>query len=552
MINVNQITSMLSRMALPDLQKYAAMHKNDPYIVSLAMSVANQKKQAEVAKNGIAGMQPQPKVVDQEIAQMVAPQMPPQQQMPPQMAQQQLPENIGIGQLPAQNMQGMADGGIVGYADTGLVQGFKDIYNMTPEEIREAAAKRLRGMSATDTFKNASAVVPEAGAKTYLQGLRSLAGKAVGPLAVMGQSLFGTSDEELKTLREADARRAMQGMPQSTISGTGDTTEIDNLAAQMQAEKAKPADGKLKPPAAKPPRPGATTDTNVANPATSTGGIDALQRENDAIARLKSNMVGGTETEVNKTDFLKELGDISKPTYDKATAMIEKEKGRLKEGKEQDFYMALIEGGLAAAGETGPDGLQNLAKGFSKGAASYRDALKDFRKGSQENAKMELELTRAEAAEKKGDIKTYYERMDKYQDRKLRRDDSINQGIAQITNTGLQGQNQRDVTQMNIGSQEKIAKLNREAQASVAGMPNYIERMVNQMPGSTYADKLKAYSEIMGPNARADSTMLIKYMGMTPAQKALFKRDNPQAAAGFDAQLQVSGLKPVNVSDALP
>ena len=478
--------------------------------------------------------------------------MPPQQQMPPQMAQQQLPENIGIGQLPAQNMQGMADGGIVGYADTGLVQGFKDIYNMTPEEIREAAAKRLRGMSATDTFKNASAVVPEAGAKTYLQGLRSLAGKAVGPLAVMGQSLFGTSDEELKTLREADARRAMQGMPQSTISGTGDTTEIDNLAAQMQAEKAKPADGKLKPPAAKPPRPGATTDTNVANPATSTGGIDALQRENDAIARLKSNMVGGTETEVNKTDFLKELGDISKPTYDKATAMIEKEKGRLKEGKEQDFYMALIEGGLAAAGETGPDGLQNLAKGFSKGAASYRDALKDFRKGSQENAKMELELTRAEAAEKKGDIKTYYERMDKYQDRKLRRDDSINQGIAQITNTGLQGQNQRDVTQMNIGSQEKIAKLNREAQASVAGMPNYIERMVNQMPGSTYADKLKAYSEIMGPNARADSTMLIKYMGMTPAQKALFKRDNPQAAAGFDAQLQVSGLKPVNVSDALP
>ncbi len=514
MINVNQITSMLSRMALPDLQKYAAMHKNDPYIVTLAMSVANQKKQADVAKNGLQGLQPQPKVVDQQIAQMVAP---PPQQMPPQqqMAQQQLPEDSGIGQLPAQNMQGMADGGIVGYADTGLVQGFKDIYNMTPEEIREAAAKRLRGMSATDTFKNASAVVPEAGAKTYLQGLRSLAGKAVGPLAVMGQSLFGTSDEELKTLREADARRAMQGMPQSTISGTGDTTEIDNLAAQMQAEKAKTQPTTTGTTGGRPTRPGAVANVagGPAAPVTPTGGIDALQRENDAIARLKSNMVGGTETEVNRTDFLKELGDISKPTYDKATAMIEKEKGRLKEGKEQDFYMALIEGGLAAAGETGPDGLQNLAKGFSKGAASYRDALKDFRKGSQENAKMELELTRAEAAEKKGDIKTYYERMDKYQDRKLRRDDSINQGIAQITNTGLQGLNQKDITQMDIASREKIAKMSRDTQVALAGANSPLA-LYRELGGTEGLEAgLKKYSSIMGPDARGDAALLAKYAG---------------------------------------
>jgi hypothetical protein len=121
-----------------------------------------------------------------------------------------------------------------------------------------------------------------------------------------------------------------------------------------------------------------------------------------------------------------------------------------------------------------------------------------------------------------------------------------------LQNVHTSGAYQLQSTGMTTSSQEKIAKLNREAQAAVAGMPNYIERMVNQMPGDTYADKLKAYSEIMGPNARADSTMLMNYMKMTPAQKALFKRDNPQAAAGFDAQLQVSGLKPVNVSDALP
>jgi hypothetical protein len=73
MLNVQNLTNTLSRMELPDLQKYAAMHKNDPYVVSLALSIANQKKQMMVGKAGQAGMQPQPNVVDQQIAGMAPP-----------------------------------------------------------------------------------------------------------------------------------------------------------------------------------------------------------------------------------------------------------------------------------------------------------------------------------------------------------------------------------------------------------------------------------------------------------------------------------------------
>jgi flagellum-specific peptidoglycan hydrolase FlgJ len=113
MFNVQNLTNTLSRMELPDLQKYAAMHKNDPYVVSLALSIANQKKQMMVGKAGQAGMQPQPNVVDQQIAGMAPP---PQQQM--------LPEDTGIGQLPAQNMQNMAEGGIVAFEDGGQVPGY--------------------------------------------------------------------------------------------------------------------------------------------------------------------------------------------------------------------------------------------------------------------------------------------------------------------------------------------------------------------------------------------------------------------------------------------
>jgi len=79
------------------------MHKNDPYTVSLALSESNRRKQMRDAAQGQQGMAPQPKVVDQGIAGMVAP------------APQPMPEDVGIGALPAPNMQGMAGGGIVAF-----------------------------------------------------------------------------------------------------------------------------------------------------------------------------------------------------------------------------------------------------------------------------------------------------------------------------------------------------------------------------------------------------------------------------------------------------
>ena len=124
MINVNQITSQLAKMPDPMLQKYAAMHKDDPYTVALALSESNRRKAMRVGANPMPGEQP--KVVDQDIAEMAMPQPQMPQQAPQQMAQQQLPENVGIGQLPAPNMQRMADGGIVGYAEGGSVPGYAE------------------------------------------------------------------------------------------------------------------------------------------------------------------------------------------------------------------------------------------------------------------------------------------------------------------------------------------------------------------------------------------------------------------------------------------
>jgi hypothetical protein len=106
---LSNISDNLAMMPDPALQQFAQLHKQDPYMVSLALSESNRRKKIRTAKQGQAGAMPQPKVVDSAIQGMTP--------APAPVAQTQLPENQGIAQIPAPTMQRMADGGIAGYGD---------------------------------------------------------------------------------------------------------------------------------------------------------------------------------------------------------------------------------------------------------------------------------------------------------------------------------------------------------------------------------------------------------------------------------------------------
>jgi len=125
--NVDLITQTLAKLQ-PDsaLQNYARMHKNDPYILSLATAESNRRKALRLAAQGQnAGLQQT--VADQNIASMApAPVMTGSGgtlqtgyggPVMTGMASGGLPEDQGIAQLPTPNMQRMADGGIAGYED---------------------------------------------------------------------------------------------------------------------------------------------------------------------------------------------------------------------------------------------------------------------------------------------------------------------------------------------------------------------------------------------------------------------------------------------------
>jgi hypothetical protein len=149
MINVNQITSQLARMPDPALQKYAQMHKDDPYVMALAMSEFNRRKQ--MRQGAQANAPEQPKVVDQAIQSMAAP----------------MPEDVGIGQLPAGNMN-FAEGGIVAFGDGGEVERYQ-----SGGQLGSAFSTFLKSTGQASAYANgtpAQKAAIEAAFRTAVQG----------------------------------------------------------------------------------------------------------------------------------------------------------------------------------------------------------------------------------------------------------------------------------------------------------------------------------------------------------------------------------------------
>jgi len=116
MINVNEITTTLRGMPDRLMQQYAMMNKANPYVLSLAVAESNQRKQLRQAAQARMAA-PQPKVADAAIAGMAEAPAVDAMGSVTGMAAGGLPEDYGIGRLPAQNIERMADGGIAGYGD---------------------------------------------------------------------------------------------------------------------------------------------------------------------------------------------------------------------------------------------------------------------------------------------------------------------------------------------------------------------------------------------------------------------------------------------------
>jgi hypothetical protein len=429
--DVNLITKTLAGLQ-PDsaLQQYAMMHKNNPYIVSLAKSESDRRKSLRTAAQGQVGQQPT--VVDQDIANMAP---------APRVAQTQPPEQQGIAQLPTPNVQNMADGGIAGYdEEQGMATGgMGGMFNFTQQS---EPVVRMSGGGHIPRYQGST----RDGSVVSSNPMFNIPGMtAVQPRAEFTQQ----GDPEntpffqriIESVSSSNKERQLAAIEQKIAQGTATADE----KAFYQTEKIKAS-----PPTAAgaPILPyGQSKATNVLDnappPPAVKKVIDSASQASSKVAgnypntaegyRQRLDVLAGTAAEA-KDPFASQQGEIAaeekaaslerKAEFEKGIAArgeaFKGREGRLTEretrlGKEDERNtgLALLEAGLGMMTSRGP-GLSGIAEGAKAGVASFaagkqrmlaaKEKLDDARDQIEEYRRNEANMTDKERRAMNDDI----------------------------------------------------------------------------------------------------------------------------------------------------
>jgi hypothetical protein len=266
----------------------------------------------------------------------------------------QLPEEVGIGQLPAQNLEeGMADGGIVGYADGGLYE--------TPAYLNTPAGAGtpyyFPGPSAERDRLNRLPLDTLKGWWNSLTGDERLQWNRVGKdkqaeaAAIWGREQRSEAAppppaQEMQAAPSPEQKRGrelggLQGLAQDRGIATGQVTRPTIQSGPQSA-------------------------ADIYAAAKKAAGVGAPVEDPDAALRKEIE-------ENRKAQATRELEGIGKREEGLAALMKSKEErlsgreSRLKEQEESDKNMAIIKAGLALATSTKKGFLSAVAEGATAG-----------------------------------------------------------------------------------------------------------------------------------------------------------------------------------------
>jgi len=541
MINVNQITAQLARMPDQALQQFAAMHKTDPYTLSLALSESNRRKQ--MRQGAQMQQQPQPKVVDQELAEMAQPQA--------------MPEDVGIGQLPAPNMQGMAAGGIVAFDEGGEVPRF---------QVGGQPQGYSHGMVDPSGLFG---VHPESLAYDQARVEEILARKQAAERAARIKFLETAAPETAQRMKQEDAARLQQP--------TAPAMPAPSAAPAAPAPGATPAGG-IRP----------TAGIQGLNPAaggqglmagipgltqTATGTAQEFQNMREqfgqpTVSQAVKDQISEYQKarEADTTAALEELkADQAKQGVGMETAEKRaKERGEKLSKREADLPgLAIFQAGLAIMSGESPHGLVNIGKGAGVGAKAYTEGL-DKLEASREKLdeafdkidmfrqnRADMNAKEIRAAQK--DIRATKTEAEKLGLDALIEDGKMNRADARVA-FGTMSENRAKM--YDITAKERLGLAQIASQERVHSMPGAQERMFSKLGGGDLGKGLKAYADIMGPEAKGEWSILQKYAG-PQGEMALkiMEAEGPEGrlrAQQIRAKLQSALLTPVNVESARP
>ena len=336
-IDQRDITSQLRMMDDRVLQQYAAMHKSDPYIFPLAFQESQNRQKIRMSGQAQMGGQEMPKVNDAALMAMA-----------PQAAPAQAPQGQGISNLPAPNMQRMADGGIAGYEDDeeGMATG---------------------GMGGMFNFAQQSEPVVRMAGGGHIPRYQGVSIDAGGDGSVVDE--FKGIDDQIIANME---RQKLEGAFDD-YSRYIPTPKKGSKAAKKLEEEAK-KEAKKEEPIKKPELP--------------------------ALPTYKPKTVAEARAEADKI-AAPDLAEI-KESYKPFAEQFAQDRTRI-EGREKNAVSdALIRAGLATMAGKSQFAMQNIGEGGLQGLNAYQEAQKANEASRRALTQSEMLMAQAQRAEGRG------------------------------------------------------------------------------------------------------------------------------------------------------
>jgi hypothetical protein len=572
--DVNLITKTLAGLQ-PDsaLQQYAILHKNNPYILSLAKSESDRRKQLRTASQGQVGQQPT--VADQSIAGMAP---------APMMAQQQLPENQGIAQIPTPNMQRMADGGIAGYEDdeegmaTGGMGGMFNFAQQSEPVVRMSGGghiPRYQGNTMDGSVVTSGEMYQAQlalRAKYEQEAIEMSEGKRMQfspDVKVFAQQLSKSGNASQADYLAKQQQQMLAGSPLRNkaapampdrfktpeIASTatpelilpyGQSKATNVLGSAPPADKAPPPPGDKPAPQAKLPTSGPSVKEaqDLGSKFYDLKGIEGKLEQ--AQMQERQDIANEKETRAAKLEAFNKAQGPAMASYEK---LLKGEEMQDATDKEKAGLMSLMKGFLAMAAGESPNAATNIAKGAMAGLGDYGDALKEFKKSAKDRNKAMAEIENARRAEAKGDLKDTQMYEDKANDYMRA---SKQSGIKAIIDaTGKSSEISAGIYKTMVDN----ASANARTMAQI-NAPDAQSKFYGNLGGGDPKKGLAYFAETMGPDAKGLQAVLKDYSGMVGEArlKAMETSKDPaeRARAVTIRQLQkeqaASGLKPVSVA----
>ena len=410
--------------------------------------------------------------------------MPPQG-MPPQGGQ--LPEDQGIAQLPAPNIQNMAGGGIVAFADGGYTN--EDMMNSSEPVVRMAYGGEVKKYSG----QAESLVRTTDGGKSWWLDV---------PSASRGKPSIASSLADKKFASRAEAIAAFDAIvggntPTKELILPYGQTKATNVLGDMSAPVPPPPAPPPKAAAAPGPRPTAgpaATGLATLKPEDYRTQMDSFMPKEiiDPFAPERIDIAAAEKRAKEKqlTEFEKEVTERG-VLGAKQEERIGKREIELGKDKELNTNMSIIEAGLAMMQSKGR-GLAGIAEGAGVGTKMYASGLQRLR-GAQEKideARDNLETLRRNEASMTS------------RERRVLRNEIENTTVSAKKDAlaGLQqayGIDKQDArTFFTTAEAANQKQLDRQMQKQIAGMPSGQMQVLSALGGGNIETGLRLMTEI--------------------------------------------------------